>query len=260
MENVLIVVAKEPLAGRTKTRLCPPFTAEGAAELYRCLMVDTLALAAGLPIADRALAYTPAGARTYFAGLVPDGFRLVAQEGANLGERLANALRTHLELGYQRAVIMNSDGPTLPLSCLEEAFHALDTADVTLGPGHDGGYYLIGVKRLHPQLFQGIAWSTEQVVPQTLAACRRTGLRVHRLPEWYDVDVAGDLARLRADLARDPSLAPCTAAFLSQTRFFAASPSPSLHSGQCDGVRSPAQPAGGSSRPGDCGQAGDNGR
>jgi rSAM/selenodomain-associated transferase 1 len=218
MENVLIVVAKKPVPGFTKTRLCPPFTPGDAAEFYHCLLQDTLALMAQLDVADHVIAYTPADARAYFENLVPNGFRLVPQQGVDLGERLANALRHHLDLGYRRAVIMNSDGPTLPLACLEEAFSGLDGADITLGPGHDGGYYLIGMKKLYPELFQGVAWSTEHVVHQTLAACHRLGLGVHRLPEWYDVDVGADLARLRRDLMSDPALAPCTSAFLARRR------------------------------------------
>jgi rSAM/selenodomain-associated transferase 1 len=213
-DNALIVVAKEPVPGLTKTRLCPPFGPEPAAEFYRCLLMDTLALMEQLQAADPTVAYVPGTARDYFERLVSDGFRLVAQQGADLGERLANALGYHFDLGYRRVVIMNSDGPTLPLACLEEAFVGLDSADITLGPGHDGGYYLIGMKQLHPELFQGISWSTEQVIPQTLEICRRLGLSVHQLPEWYDVDVEADLERLRRDLARDPGSAPRTRAFL----------------------------------------------
>ena len=111
---------------------------------------------------------------------------------------------------------MNSDGPTLPLTCLEEAFSRQDHADVTLGPGHDGGYYLIGMKQLHRDLFAGIDWSTERVIPQTLAICSRLGLTVHQLPEWYDVDVADDLERLRRDLEAEPGLAPRTWDFLQR--------------------------------------------
>jgi rSAM/selenodomain-associated transferase 1 len=214
IENALIVVAKKPIPGRTKTRLCPPFTPELAAEFYRCLLLDTLALVERLENADRSLAYAPAGAQAYFEKLVADGFRLLPQEGRDLGERLANALAHHLDLGYRRVVIMNSDGPTLSLACLQEAFSGLDVADVTLGMGHDGGYYLIGMKQLHQALFEGIDWSTERVVAQTLAICRRQGLTVHRLPEWYDVDVEADLMRLRRDLARDPGSAPRSWAFL----------------------------------------------
>lgn len=213
-DNALIVVAKQPVPGHTKTRLCPPFTPESAAELYRCLLLDTLSLMQRLETADHAVAYTPSSARVYFEGILPNGFRLILQEGANLGERLANGLGSHFDLGYQRVVIMNSDGPTLPVSYLTEAFAGLDRADVSLGPSHDGGYYLIGMKQLHAELFQQITWSTEQVFSQTVAICRRLGLSVHLLPEWYDVDVEADLNRLRHDLARDAATAPCTRAFL----------------------------------------------
>jgi uncharacterized protein len=214
MKEALIVVGKRPVPGQTKTRLCPPLTPQQAADLYCCLLLDTLALAARLGSVDCALAFTPPDARAYFGRLLPNGFLLLPQQGADLGERLANALAHHLDGGYRRAVIMNSDGPTLPIGYLEEAFSGLDGADVTLGPGHDGGYYLIGMSRAHPELFEGIAWSTEQVVPQTLAAARRLGLSVHLLPEWYDVDVGADLVRLRQELGQRPDAAPRTAALL----------------------------------------------
>ena len=218
MDAALIVVAKEPVPGLTKTRLCPPFTPEAAAEFYHCLMLDTLALMARLEGVDHTVAYAPSSAHVYFKSLVPNGFRLIPQEGANLGERLANALSYHLDLGYRRVVIMNSDGPTLPLACLAEAFSALEDADITLGPSRDGGYYLIGMKRLHVDLFQAISWSTEQVFAQTLVRCRRLGLTVYQLPEWYDIDVGADLEWLDRDLARNPEAAPRTWAFLEQWR------------------------------------------
>jgi rSAM/selenodomain-associated transferase 1 len=219
MESSLIVVAKKPEPGFTKTRLCPPFTIEAAAEFYRCLMLDTLALAAGLHDTDLTLAFTPPQALNYFRDLAPDGFRLIPQRGADLGERLANALAHQLELGYRKVAVLNSDGPTLPLVYLEEAFSKLDHADVTLGVGHDGGYYLLGVKQHHPELFQNIDWSTADVIPQTLEACRRLQLIVHRLPEWYDVDVEEDLARLQRDLLKNPASAPRTYAFLNHLAY-----------------------------------------
>jgi hypothetical protein len=214
MDQALIVVAKEPVQGRTKTRLCPPFTPESAAELYRCLLLDTLALMARVAGVDPAIAYAPEGARSFFRRIAPNGFGMLPQRGTDLGERLSNALGHHFRMGYRRVAIMNSDGPTLPLSHLAEAFSGLDGADVTLGPSHDGGYYLIGMKRPEPALFQGIAWSTAQVASQTLAICRRLGLRTHLLPEWYDVDVAEDLIPLRRSLAQDPAAAPHTREFL----------------------------------------------
>lgn len=214
MNNALIVVAKEPVPGQTKTRLCPPFTPESATDFYRCLLLDTLALVARLKTVDHIIAYTPQNARAYFRELAPGGFRLTPQRGRDLGERLSNVLGQHFGMGYRRVVVMNSDGPTLPLAYLEGAFSGLDRADVTLGIGHDGGYYLIGMKQLYPELFQGIAWSTERVIPQTLEICRHLGLTVRELPEWYDVDVQDDLERLRRDLAGNPNSALRTRDFL----------------------------------------------
>ena len=216
MDAALIIVAKRPEPGFTKTRLCPPFTPKQAAEFYRCLMKDTFALAARLTGVDHTVAYTPREAQLYFRDIVPDGFHLIPQHGDDLGTRLINALAHHFERGYRRAVIMNSDGPTLPLAHLEEAFRSLKRADITLGTGHDGGYYLIGMKHPHPGVFRGIAWSTEHVIPQTLEVCRRLRLTVHQLPEWYDVDVGADLERLRRDLADDQTAAPQTYAFLRE--------------------------------------------
>lgn len=217
MNNALIIVAKKPEPGSTKTRLSPPFTPEAAAEFYDCLMRDTLALAAQVPGVDLILAYAPASAVDYFQNRVPNGFRLTPQQGAHLGERLANALAFHLKRGYRKAIIMNSDGPTLPLAHLQAAFTELDHADVTLGMGHDGGYYLIGLKQMVPELFENIAWSTEKVIPQTLDICRRLKLTVHSLPEWYDVDVEADLQRLRQDLVLNPASAPLTYSFLKKS-------------------------------------------
>jgi rSAM/selenodomain-associated transferase 1 len=214
MDASLIVVAKKPDPGFTKTRLCPPFTPEEAAEFYRCLMLDTLELVTRLKGVAHCLAFTPAKERAYFQSLVPESFDLIPQTGRNLGQRLANTLSNRFEQGYRKVVVMNSDGPTLPLFYLKEAFSGLEHCDVTLGLGHDGGYYLIGMKQLQRQLFEDISWSSGLVISQTLAICRRLRLKVHLLPQWYDVDVADDLRQLRRDLSENPALAPRTKAYL----------------------------------------------
>ncbi len=202
--NALLVIAKRPTPGRTKTRLTPPLTTEQAAALYECFLVDTLDLARRVPETDRLIAFLPAEARPYFAALAPD-FELVLQAGAGLGERLDNALTGCLRRGYERAIIMNSDGPTLPAAHLAQAFAALrDGADVTLGPSTDGGYYLIGVKQPTPRLLREVRMSTPTVLADTLALAAEEGLRVELLPAWYDVDEAADLDRLARELANAP--------------------------------------------------------
>lgn len=204
MSNALLVIAKRPAPGRTKTRLTPPLSPEQAAALYECFLRDTLDLARRLPGVTPAIAYLPAEDRPYFAELAP-GFVLVLQEGAALGERLDNALTHVLAHGFRRVAIMNSDGPTLPLAYLAAAFDALaGPADVVLGPSDDGGYYLIGLKRPAPRLLREVRMSTPTVLAETLALARELGLRVELLPPWYDVDDAESLARLQAELAHAP--------------------------------------------------------
>ena len=213
--NALLVVAKRPAPGRTKTRLTPPLSPEQAAALYECFLRDTLDLVRRLPDVAPAIAYLPAEERAYFEALAPD-FELVLQEGADLGERLDNALTRLLMAGYQHVAIMNSDGPTLPLACLTGAFDALaGGADVVLGPCDDGGYYLIGLKQPAPRLLREVRMSTPNVLSDTLAIAAEEGLTVELLPTWYDVDDAESLERLKAELTGAPAhVAPHTQAFL----------------------------------------------
>jgi rSAM/selenodomain-associated transferase 1 len=154
-----------------------------------------------VPNTQPIIAYLPAAAEIYFTELAPD-FELIRQEGSDLAARLNNALSHYLQLGYERAVIMDSDSPTLPANCLIAAFEALDKADVVLGPCDDGGYYLIGLKRPAPRLLLEVQMSTSTVVADTLALATEEGLRVKLLPVWYDIDDVATLRRLAAELAR----------------------------------------------------------
>jgi glycosyltransferase A (GT-A) superfamily protein (DUF2064 family) len=165
------------------------------------------------------VAYLPEEAGGYFADLAPD-FELILQEGKGLGPRLDNALIRYLRRGYGRVVIMNSDGPTLPPSCLNAAFEALTgDADVVLGPCDDGGYYLIGLKRPAPRLLREVRMSTPNVTADTLSLAAEEGLTVELLPVWYDVDDAASLGRLVEDLAEAPAgMARHTRAFLQRNR------------------------------------------
>ena len=223
--NALLVVAKRPAPGRTKTRLTPPLSPEQAAALYECFLLDTLDLVRRLPGVTPAIAYLPAEERAYFEALAPD-FELVLQEGADLGERLDSALTRLLVAGYQHVAIMNSDGPTLPLACLTGAFDALaGGADVVLGPCDDGGYYLIGLKQPAPRLLREVRMSTPDVLADTLAIAAEEGLTVELLPTWYDVDDAESLERLKAELTDAPAhVAPRYQAFLSKRLPQASSP------------------------------------
>jgi hypothetical protein len=211
--NALLVVAKRPASGQTKTRLSPPLAPEQAAALYECFLQDTLALMRGVPNVQPVIAYLPLEEKPYFTDLAPD-FELVRQEGPDLGVRLDNALTHYLQNGYERAVIMDSDSPTLPAATLQAAFMGLDEAEVVLGPCEDGGYYLIGLKQPAPRLLREVKMSTPTVVAETVALAAEEGLRVKLLPTWYDVDDATSLSRLLNELADAPlHIAPHTRAF-----------------------------------------------
>jgi rSAM/selenodomain-associated transferase 1 len=218
LDRALIVVAKEPEAGRTKTRLSPPLSGEQAAALYRCFLLDTLELMLRVESARPILAYTPDEAEPFFRRFTPPGFELTRQVGADLGERLDNVLAHCLQSRYGQAVVMDSDSPTLPLDTLRQAFRELDDpgVDVVLGPCEDGGYYLIGLKAPCPALFRGITWSTSTVTEETLQRAQEHGLRVSCLPRWYDVDTYRDVRRLAEELRSLPEdLARHTRAILA---------------------------------------------
>lgn len=217
-KNALLVVAKRPAAGQTKTRLSPPLAPHQAAALYECFLRDTLELMRQVAQVQPIIAYLPLAEKPYFTELAPD-FELILQEGPDLGVRLDNALTRALQNGFERAVIMDSDSPTLPAASLQAAFAALDEADVVLGPCDDGGYYLIGLKQPAPRLLREVQMSTPRVVADTLALAAEEGLQVKLLPTWYDIDDIATLNRLIGELAHAPALvAPHTRAFFVANR------------------------------------------
>lgn len=213
-KDILIVVAKRPAPGQTKTRLCPPLNSQQAAKLFECFLFDTLELMRGVSGVDLSIAYLPAEQEPYFAEIAPD-FDRVLQIGTDLGSRLDNTLSHYLNHGYERAVIMNSDSPTLPVSNMMAAFDRLSgEADVVLGPSLDGGYYLIGLKHPAPRLLREVQMSTANVTEDTLEIARDEGLTVSLLQEWYDVDDRASLQRLLDELRGSESLARHTREYL----------------------------------------------
>ena len=205
----LAVMAKAPRTGEVKTRLVPPLKHEEAAALNICFLCDVTAVIAELCLpgqADGFAAYMPAGAEAAFDDLLPPQFRLLAQRGANLGERLLHAAEDFFAAGYEAMCLINSDSPTLPPAVLQAAVEALRAPGdrIVLGPADDGGYYLIGLKHAHRRLFQDIAWSTPTVLASTLDRAREIGHESTLLPSWYDVDDAASLRRLCQELFSAP--------------------------------------------------------
>ncbi len=199
---VVAIMAKAPLAGDVKTRLCPPLRVPEAAALYRAFLCDKIEQVRSLESAGHAIAFTPEHERGTFEELAPD-FTLIPQRGADLGGRLAATFEQLFARGHAGVLLIDSDTPTLPTAFLFEALQliAKPETDLVLGPSEDGGYYLIGLRARRPELFEGVPWSTPAVVPETIRRARVLGLAVARLPRWFDVDTDSDLARLRDSMA-----------------------------------------------------------
>lgn len=206
MRQALAVAAKAPQPGTVKTRLHSLLSVAETTELYRCFLRDTIALTERVAGADVFVSYTPEGSEPLFDG-ISNGHRLITQRGPAFSDKLYNALADLLNEGYQSAAIMDSDSPTLPSAYLTSAFEALSRPGdrVVLGPTTDGGYYVIGVKHPHRRLFEGITWSSERVLSETVLRAAELNLEVVLLPEWYDVDTVSDFDRLCREVANGSS-------------------------------------------------------
>jgi rSAM/selenodomain-associated transferase 1 len=204
----MAVMGKASAPGRTKTRLVPPLSAESAAQLNTAFLQDIIGnlLRAGQEMAIAPyVAFGPAGSEPFFRACLPANLPLIECSLPHFGACLDLAIATLLQRGHSSACVLNSDSPTLPTRLLIQAARALAQPKdvVVIGPSTDGGYYLLGVKRIHRRLFEEIDWSTSRVFEQTRQRAAELGLSVTILEPWYDVDDAAALSRLRADLADD---------------------------------------------------------
>ena len=222
-DTALVVMARYPEVGATKTRLARMIGVEGTVHLYRAFLTDLAERFAGQGY-DLHWTYTPNGVdySAFMATLAPSlvqYMRFFPQEGPELGARLHHAFRWTYERGYQRTIVIGSDSPHIGRDIVARAREALDEADVVLGPADDGGYYLIAMRRPH-DVFHGIPMSTSQVMQMTVELAQRQGLRVCTLETLFDIDEWPDLVRLAQLLRVDRSLAPATAIYLATMKEF----------------------------------------
>ncbi|GAA3032310.1 TIGR04282 family arsenosugar biosynthesis glycosyltransferase [Streptosporangium longisporum] len=187
----ILVIAKEPVPGRVKSRLTPPFTPAQAAGLAEAALADTLECVAATPATQRVLA---------LEGLpgpwLPPGFVVIPQRGGGLDERLAAAFADAHRLRPGPAVLIGMDTPQITPALLEAATGALSCHDAVYGPAADGGYWLLGLRVPDPALVLGVPMSRPDTGRAQLE--RLAGLRVFHLPELTDVDTAADARRVAA--------------------------------------------------------------
>lgn len=208
-QTALIVFAKCPVPGAVKTRLTPALSPEEAARLYEAFLRDALHQYLDLDVTVR-LYLAPSGASVP-AYLEELPIRIYEQDGPDLGARMLQAFRETQAAGIERAVIIGTDHPTLPTSFIRQAFDALDAPEaISIGPSEDGGYYLLGMNAVYPQLFTDMAYSHARVFGDTLDRVQATDARLTVLPPWYDVDTPDALRQLIADLGENSASAPRT--------------------------------------------------
>ena len=193
MTAALAVFLKAPRPGAVKTRLVPALGAEAAAGLYRALAEAVVAATRPDPGEyERLFFFTPGDARAEVEAWFP-GEALVAQDGQDLGARMSSAFDDAFRRGGDRVVLVGSDVPSLSREDVGFALSALEDHDLVLGPARDGGYYLIGLTRPRPALFENMAWGTGSVFAATMERAAALGLTVRVLQERRDIDTLEDV-------------------------------------------------------------------
>jgi len=191
MSSALLIFIKNPIPGHTKTRLAADVGNKMALRMYHILCDWTREQALGLSAHDRYLYYSN---EVIAKDLWPAAaFRKRLQyQTSDLGGRMLAGFRDAFADGHGKVIIIGSDCPGIDTDYLNEAFGALNDHDVVVGPALDGGYTLLGMRTLATTLFENIAWSTDEVLPTTLARAASAGLSVHQLSPLSDVDYLAD--------------------------------------------------------------------
>jgi len=213
MKKVIIIMAKVPIAGTVKTRLQPFLSAEQSATLAECFLRDTVSKAKFLSN-ELIIAYTPVEKLDVLLAILSNKQIFIEQKGANLGDKMFHAFEFAFSQNSDAVVMIGTDSPTFPSQFITRAFEMLSETDAILGETADGGFYLIGLRKLKKEIFETVEWSSPRTFKQTARNVENLNLKLSFLPNWYDVDTPDDLKRLIKDLSKNPSIAPKTFEFL----------------------------------------------
>jgi len=223
--NAVVIFTKFPAIGSVKTRMKGALSARQACDLHNACLADAVALVNAFTASSFAKASepwlyvsgSPAQARALGKVLgLSRKWRMEAQRGGDLGARMRNACAELFCSGCAKVILIGTDTPWMEPRRLALALRALDRADVVLGPASDGGYYLVGARKMLPaklllEIFRAINWGTSSVLPRTVENIRRHKIPMQLLPRDFDLDRPSDLARaaklLRSSPERSPALA-----------------------------------------------------
>jgi len=189
-DDKLIVFVKAPRPGTVKTRLAKTIGVSAAGTAYIRLVEALLNQLQGLSGVE--LCFSPDDAASEVEHWLRGDWTRSPQSGGDLGQRLESAFQRAFHAGSKRVAIIGSDCPMVSVEDIREAWRGLGTHDVVLGPATDGGYWLIGLRQLQPNLFRGVPWSTKDVFTETMRRVEHAGLSVRLLRELADVDTDAD--------------------------------------------------------------------
>jgi len=199
--KTLLIFVKNLVPGQTKTRLAKSIGNQRALQVYQRLVEHTHDVALSLPV-NKEVWYSDEVEKEDVWN--HGGFTKRVQKGDDLGHKMAYAFKTSFEKGASNVVIIGSDSAEIDAEIIEEAFEKLAENDVVVGPARDGGYYLLGMNKFHPQLFEGVEWSTDKVLHSTLETVEQLGLTYTKLKPLNDVDTIEDWLEVKDQLLKRP--------------------------------------------------------
>jgi hypothetical protein len=190
MRKGLITFIKNPELGKVKTRLAKSIGETNALMVYKQLLLKTKEVTAAVET-DRFLFYS--NQIDHSDDWSPKYFKKYLQVDGDLGEKMKRAFQQVFAAGNNPVVIIGSDCFDITSEIIESAFKSLDNNDVVIGPANDGGYYLLGMNKLYPEIFTGIEWSTDSVFERTINQVKQLNKKIYLLPELIDIDELSDL-------------------------------------------------------------------
>ena len=223
MKRAIIIMAKVPSAGNVKTRLQPFLSADECAALSEAFLQDTVNKARAV-CENVVLAYSPPAEINTLRNFLPSQNKFIEQTGKDLGEKMFNAFKFAFGQRTDAVVMIGTDSPTFPFDFIEQAFEFLETnSDVVLGKTEDGGFYLIGLRKLESEIFENVAWSSPETFEQVFENIHKSNLHLREVPAWYDVDEQADFEKLREEILHNKNAqrrAPKTYALIREWEKF----------------------------------------
>jgi uncharacterized protein len=213
MKRAIIIMAKVPIAGTVKTRLQPFFTPNESAELATAFLQDTVNKAKSFTT-NVILAYSPNDGECRLQELIGYDVPMIPQISDGLGERIVSAFESVFIQDFDCVLMIGTDSPSIPTSLLKTAFKSLENYDSVIGETLDGGFYLVGLKRIVPAIFDRVEWSSQKTFSQTIRNINKLSLSVFQLPILYDVDTPEDVELLMKDTSLEKH-GPITFKYLS---------------------------------------------